>query len=632
MPVEFKDGAIVSKDIFAAETAFDVSNNLLIARFDGRGAIAAYSVVNKWDFVSGFYNIISFGGRVIDFGTPKTVAMLGRRQITELETPEASLKITQFLDSGTNAVFTKYTVFAKKDTLFGVDFNIELDFKSYVYEFFASRFSMKNLRRLLFGTLKGVFKGRKREREEGNYFVARNDPWGELYLDIACDKPAKTLEKNIIYASQYSLRREIRAGETEEIRFVLSMGARKDFSSFDALEGLKNFAKHEKEAEDHIASLPSPAGTSDERLTAFYKNLYNTSLSLYKEKGDFKGFLAGIVYQSPARTYFRDGYFTILPVLKTRPELVRNEILTLARGIGKDGRCPSAVKYNFKNWWGDHFDSPSFFAIMLFDYVRKTGDKTVLEERVNGVSVLSAAEKVIERLAKNEDGTGLLFKAGPFNRRDWCDNVFREGYVTYDEALYARALYALSVLTGKTEYSDRYEKVKKAINAILWDEGKGWYVNYKNGDFTEDNLSVDTVLTVLFGIADDARADVILDNMEKLLETRNNPDAISDFGVLSVYPFYKEPTAAISKSSYPYYYHNGGDWPFWSALYAYARLSRGKDYLYPLTRWFDYNLEKGNFTPVEFFSPLYKRGSLLQAWSGAGAFLFDYPDGEYFKV
>ena len=26
---------------------------------------------------------------------------------------------------------------------------------------------------------------------------------------------------------------------------------------------------------------------------------------------------------------------------------------------------------------------------------------------------------------------------------------------------------------------------------LLWDEDKGWYVNYKDGDFTEDNLSID---------------------------------------------------------------------------------------------------------------------------------------------
>ena len=30
---------------------------------------------------------------------------------------------------------------------------------------------------------------------------------------------------------------------------------------------------------------------------------------------------------------------------------------------------------------------------------------------------------------------------------------------------------------------------------------KGWYVNYKSDKFVEDNLSIDTVVMVLFGLA-----------------------------------------------------------------------------------------------------------------------------------
>ena len=101
---------------------------------------------------------------------------------------------------------------------------------------------------------------------------------------------------------------------------------------------------------------------------------------MYKEVGRFKGFIAGIVYQSPARTYYRDGYWTAISILKYRPDMVRNQILTLAAGINKDGKCPSAVKSNFKNWWGNHYDSPSFFAILLYDYVRLTGDLGIFTE------------------------------------------------------------------------------------------------------------------------------------------------------------------------------------------------------------------------------------------------------------
>ncbi|MCI9290853.1 MAG: hypothetical protein HFE32_03555, partial [Clostridia bacterium] len=170
-----------------------------------------------------------------------------------------------------------------------------------------------------------------------------------------------------------------------------------------------------------------------------------------------------------------------------------------------------------------------------------------------------------------------------------------------------------------------------AINDILWDEEKGWYVNYKSDKFTEDNLSIDTVVMVLFGLASEERADRMLKNMQDLLESKNNKEqGAGDFGTLSVYPFYKNTQDIVQKSSLPYYYHNGGDWPYLSCVYAYAKLMRGMDYMYPLTRWFEFNAEKGNYTPIEFFSPVHPDGSMLQAWSSSGAFVLSYPQGDFF--
>ena len=147
--------------------------------------------------------------------------------------------------------------------------------------------------------------------------------------------------------------------------------------------------------------------------------------------------------------------------------------------------------------------------------------------------------------------------------------------------------------------------------------------------FSSDQL--DTVVAALFKIAPEDRAKRMLQNMEKWLESKNNTEqAAGDFGTLAVYPFYKNIQDIVQKSSLPYYYHNGGDWPYLSCAYAYAKLMYGMDYMYPLTRWFTYNIEKGNYTPIEFFSPFHKDGSLLQAWSSVGAFVLSYPDGKFF--
>ena len=58
-------------------------------------------------------------------------------------------------------------------------------------------------------------------------------------------------------------------------------------------------------------------------------------------------------------------------------------------------------------------------------------------------------------------------------------------------------------------------------------------------------------------------------------------------------------------------------------ILAAAKRKHGMEYHYALESWFDYNVERGNYTPVEFFSPPQPDGSLLQAWSGAAAFVED---------
>ena len=638
MSVIYKNGAIVYADAFHKKALYDISNNLLTAQFDGTGAIAKYAVINKWDFIECYYSQLAFNGKVFDIYTPKTVTMAGRMQITETETEDARLRITQFADDKTNALFEEYEVTAKKDVVFEKVVNFGLNITSWMKNFFSTRFTFRNLMRLIFGTLGSEIKGhRKNEKREG-FTVIRNTVIENFYFDFAVSNPCEPLETNHLYTNQFAAKLEVKAGETRKMRIVLSAGTGKDFSYVDVAECYGNFDAHKASAEKYIAELPCPESCKgDAFLEAYFKSLYNCSLTMYKEVGRFRGFLAGIVYQSPARTYFRDGYWTVLSVLPYRPDLVRNEIITLATGIDKDGKCPSAVKYNFKNWWGNHYDSPSCFAAMLYDYVRASGDTSILDEPWRGGTILDAAVKVVDKLAEYADDTGLLYKGGEYNRRDWCDNVFRSGYCTYDEAFYARALKALSVLLEERDnaaaeaYAAKYEKVCKAINDILWDSKLGYYVNYKNETFTEDNLSIDTVTTVLFGIAPEDRARSVLKKMESMLETRNNKDQkAGDFGVLSVYPFYKDNRSVVLKSSLPYYYHNGGDWPYWSAAYAYAKLMYGMDYIYPLTRWFEYNIAKNNFTPVEFYAPPHADGSLLQAWSSVGAFVLSYPDGRFF--
>lgn len=633
--VSYKNGEIIYSGAFHESVKYDVSNNLISAGFDGRGAVQGYAVINKYSVFNSYYSLFSFNGKPLDWTVQKTVRMAGKRQIIEFSVPEADVAITQFIDNGTNCIFCEISVLAKENVSFKNVINYGVNYSSYLKEMFFSRFKVTTVLKAVAGLL--TSKKPASTKIDGINYI-RNDLTGDFYLDFAFSEGGTPLEKAFQHFTQVKLGGNVKKGESKTFRFTMSAGARKDYTSADVVKCLKEFDLRKKEADGYIASLDRYE-TNDEFLKAYYQSLLNCALSNYKDLGRFKGFLAGIVYQFPARTYYRDGYWTILAVLPVRPELVRNEILTLAGGIDKkNGKCPSAVKSNFKNYWGDHYDSPSFFVMMVYDYVVHTGDCSVLDERCRGGTVFEAAAKALSRLSSSADETGLLVKGGEYNRRDWCDNVFRGGYVTYDEALYARALFAMGKLAkvkGLKEkanaYHENFLKVKKAINDLLWSEEKGYFINYKEGAFTEDNLSIDTVVTVLFNLCSEDRAKSVLKNMERLLESKNNTEhGAGDFGTFCVYPFYKEIEDSVQKSSLPYYYHNGGDWPYLSAIYAYAKLMHKMDFRYPLTRWFEYNIGKGNYTPVEFFSPIHPDGSLLQAWSSAGAFVLSYPEGDFF--
>ncbi len=629
-------GEIIVKEQFHKKVCFDVANNRITAQFDGRGGISKYAVMNKYSVFSAFYSLYTINGQPLEYMSDKEVRMLGKKQVTAFSEKGADIVITQFLDRVNNCIYVENKVSAKEDLTFKNVTNFGIDFASYVQQLLANRLNAGNISKIIGGLLK---KKKKGVQELDGMTYIKGEVMGDFYMDVALNGKAVGLESERGFYNQFSYGGEVKAGETKTFRYVISAGTRSDFTNCDVKTALKNFDNALAECDAYADELKCPKPLDSDFMQAYYKSLLNASLSNYKELGKFKGFLAGIVYQYPARTYYRDAYWTVLSVLPVKPELVRNEIITLANGISKKGECPSAVKFNFKNYWGDHYDSPSFFVLMLYDYLVHTKDFAILNEKVKAGKVIDSANLVLKRLMKETDETGLLVKGGEYNRRDWCDNVFRSTYVTYDEALYARALFAMSEIykvcygdeVKAKDYADKYDKVVKAINDLLWDEEKGWYVNYKSDKFVEDNLSIDTVVMVLFGLASEDRADRMLKSMQQLLESKNNKEqGAGDFGTLSVYPFYKNTEDIVQKSSLPYYYHNGGDWPYLSCVYAYAKLMRGMDYMYPLTRWFEYNAEKGNYTPIEFFSPIHPDGSMLQAWSSTGAFVLAYPEGDFF--
>lgn len=359
-------------------------------------------------------------------------------------------------------------------------------------------------------------------------------------------------------------------------------------------------------------------------------------------RGRFAGLAAGLAYSAPARTYFRDSYWTAPLLLQLDPAAVRAQIEVLAAAIRPDGEAPSGVIVGGGpetrawararaadpglaraharpgDWWSDHFDSPLYFVLMVASYVRATGDADAAHRHWGR---LCAVFRRYLALAGDE---GLPAK--PRHDRDWADNVHRSGLVAYDLGLWVGAADAMAALAAGRDEALAGEAraaaaaARTGIEARLWRPG-GWYADYADpGGFVEPHLTLDSLTLLVFDAAPAERAQALLGAVRERLESRNAAQPFGDWGVMCVSPPYRRRGDLRGKSAFPFRYHNGGDWPWLDGLYARERLRRGLGgWRYPLTRWWETCLARGWAGAVEHFSPAYGRGSLLQAWSSLPA-------------
>jgi glycogen debranching enzyme len=375
----------------------------------------------------------------------------------------------------------------------------------------------------------------------------------------------------------------------------------------------------------------------------------NAAVSMFKEFPlGFHGLVAGPDYAYPPRLYFRDGYWTAQILLRFRPDLVMEHLLSLARGVHPDGQCPSGVfaphllggqagkTVESLDWLPDHYDSPAFFSLLVADYVAATGELSFLDATVrtwNGrdaegptATVWSLARKAVDYLSqKDTDGDGLIEK--PYAANDWADNVRRNVWVTYDQALYAASLFAIAKLAaarGEASDAERYrglaDRAKRVLNEELWNDELGHYFDYRRPEYAESHFALDSLVALRYGLVDSDKIDRLIAAARNLQTRFNRDQGYGDWGVMCAYPYYGERRDLFGNSAYSLRYHNGADWPYWDGVYAQILQERGDpDWRYALTRWWEYGLSRGWLTPVEYYSPPYEPGGMLQGWSAMPA-------------
>ncbi len=360
-------------------------------------------------------------------------------------------------------------------------------------------------------------------------------------------------------------------------------------------------------------STPLPSlETDDAVLTSIFQESVTVALDSIQTAQDGSHYLsAGPKYANPPRTYYRDSYWTSGLILMIDPSIVREQILRLASGVEADGSVPSVVSIDSDltiPLWIDHHDSGPFFIMMVYDYIRWTGDTSILNSFIGNRTIFVIMEDILTHLRSLDTDGNFLPEKPPNSLQDWLDSIPRGGEVLYNELLYYRALrnmVELAELRGYTTHALVFHRVsllaRYQINKQFWNEATGSFYERCEKHICVDRLTNESSLAILYDV-------IYPEHRKQFFETLTQLE--TDWGVLNAVPAYE----GFTQTSY----QNATDWPVLDGMNAGARLKYGNtDWYVPLTTWwisFDKDRKSGEMLP-EFVSPIDKSTGLSQAWS-----------------
>jgi hypothetical protein len=305
------------------------------------------------------------------------------------------------------------------------------------------------------------------------------------------------------------------------------------------------------------------------------------------------GFTAGTSYRE---IWIRDFNTFIDGSLKVRPrEDVREKLLLFFKIQGADGNVPDgAIKSDQANvgyqyryselapGWAAHkntveTDQESSLIQAVHKYIAVTGDRSILDENIGGVTVLKRMEAALEYVHQNRwsDKYGLVIGATTV---DWGDMQAQTGWGVavndktkwaisiYDNAMYLMAINDFVDMAGDDYHSDLNWKktaarLKKNIRKYLWDAKAQKYIPhlYLNGspfppDFNERRIlyTGGTACAILAGLND--RKEILEINRQFLAAAASEKYATIGITVYPPYPLAEFPDVP------PFTYQNGGDW------------------------------------------------------------------------
>ena len=322
------------------------------------------------------------------------------------------------------------------------------------------------------------------------------------------------------------------------------------------------------------------------------------------------GFNAGTVY---AETWIRDlNTFIEHSLLVTPRDNVRVALLKFFRFQGFDGNMidgyveiPSdepidlyyrSVRYDMPGYAFHkntvETDQETSLIQAIFKYIETTGDRIVLEEEINGMTVLDRMELMLTWLMnyRYNQEYGLIWGA---TTADWgdvqpnhpwgvkLDETAVPAIDIYDNAMFLIALDDFLKLRQdpeiKVRWQNTYNQVRDSIRKHLWDEENQKFMPHiyiscpQFEDIDENRIYYHggTAVAIQAGLLD---GDEILASLAHMRENVKAAGATS-IG-LTIYPTYPE-GAFLNPGMGPYQYQNGGDWTWFGARMITALIQHG---------------------------------------------------------
>ena len=145
-------------------------------------------------------------------------------------------------------------------------------------------------------------------------------------------------------------------------------------------------------------------------------------------------------------------------------------------GIYSDSTNQGTGRFGFYPPYDDNF----YFILLVFFYIKKTGDVDILEKRYNDMSLLDHIEKAFLCYGI-DDATQLVYSNSEKYTVDWgfCDTIKKTGFLLMPSILRANAAIALSEMfkgdsVKKQFYDAVYNTIKVNILMHFYDYHTGW--------------------------------------------------------------------------------------------------------------------------------------------------------------